>query len=221
MYDASPHHFCTAYIITNEHSQCNQTFILRFETVVTDKTSTRSKAQKQHTVFQHYLCADDEKLTRKDFKIYLIDNNEGFVAPARNISISELHSEISFCTELVNDALKSCKEVVSMTPQNSQINSAFVLAKKHLRAALDLGGSANIAIGTADVTVQDIGPGISGPSRVVPKKFKSRYKPPTATVTSETVKTPVVSTGQTEPQGQGGVATAGAEGGAAEGDTQP
>ena len=45
--------------------------------MVTDKTATRSKAQKQHIVFQHYLCADDEKLTRKDFKIFLIDNNEG------------------------------------------------------------------------------------------------------------------------------------------------
>ena len=78
---------------------------------------------------------------------------------------------------------------------------------------------------TANVTVQDVSSGISGPSRVVPKKFKSRYKPPTATVTYETVKTPVVSTGQTEAQGQGGVATAGTEGGAAEcateGDTQP
>ena len=107
--------------------------------MVTDKTATRSQAQKQHIVFQHCLCADDEKLTTKDFKIFLIDNNEGFVAPARNISISELHSEITFCNELVNDALKSCKEVVSMTPQNSQINTAFVLAKKHLRAILDLG----------------------------------------------------------------------------------
>ena len=135
--------------------------------------------------------------------------------PQQEILVYQLHSEITFCNELVNDALKSCK-VVSMTPQNSQINTAFVLAKKHLRAALDLGGSANIAIGTADVTVQDIGPGISGPSRMVPKKFKSRYKPPTSTV-----KTPVVSTGQTEPQDQGGVATAGAEGGAAEGGTQP
>ena len=207
MYDAPTHHFCTPYIITNAHSQCNQTFILRFETVVTEKTSTRSKAQKQHLVFQHYLYADDEKLTGNDFKIYLIDSNEGFVAPARNISISELHSRITFCTELVNDALNSCKKVVSMTPQNSQINTAFVLAKKYLRAALDLRGSANVAMRTANVTVQDVSSGIPGPS--------------TATVTSETVKTSVVSTGQRKPQGQGGVATAGAEGGAAEGDTQP
>ena len=88
MSNAPPPHFCTTYIITKAHSQCNKIFILRFETVVTDKTATRSKAQKQHIVFQHYLCADDEKLTRKDFKIFLIDNNEGFVAPARNISIS-------------------------------------------------------------------------------------------------------------------------------------
>ena len=109
-------------------------FILRFETVPMQKSS-RSEPQKKHIVYQHYLCKDDQKLSPKDFKIFLIDNNEGFVAPARNISISELHSEISYCNEIVRDCVKSCKEVVNMTPVNSQIHSTFVLAHKHLRCS--------------------------------------------------------------------------------------
>lgn len=160
------------------------------------------------------MSKDDQQLTKKDFKIFLIDNNEGFVAPARNISIAELHSEVSFCNDLVKDAENSCKEIVSMTPPSSQLHSAFLLAHKHLRAAFNLGQSADCAVGTADITVPDIGPGISLSPGVKPKKFKSRHKTPIATVTS---KTPVVSTGQSEPQDQGGVATAGAP----EGDTQP
>ena len=55
------------------------TFILRYQTVPTQKT-TRSKPQKQHIVYQHHLYKDDEKLTPKDSKIFLIDNNEGFIA---------------------------------------------------------------------------------------------------------------------------------------------
>ena len=94
----------------------------------------------------------------KDFKIFPIDNNEGFVAPARNLSISELHSEISFCNEIVRDAVKNCKGIVNMTPVNSQIHSPFGLAHKHLRAALDLGHSANVAVGAAHITVHDVGP---------------------------------------------------------------
>ena len=156
----------------------------------------RSKPVKQHIVFQHYLCHDDESLSPKEFKIFLIDNNEGFVAPARNLSISELHSEIPFCNELVKDAVKSCKEVVSMSPVNSQLNNAFVLVHKHLRAALDLGHSTNTAVGTADITVHDFGSSISHSPGVQLKKFKSRHRTVTATVTS---KTPVVSTGQDEP----------------------
>ena len=108
----------------------------------------------------------------KDFKIFLIDNNEGFVAPARNLSISELHSEISFCNELVRDGVKSCKDVVNMTPVNSQIDSAFVFSHKHLRTALDLGHSANVAVGAAQITVHDVGPGVSLLPRVKPKNIQ-------------------------------------------------
>ena len=195
-------------------------FILRFETVPTWKSS-RAKPQKKHIVYQHYLCKDDQKLSPRDFKIFLIDNNEGFVAPARNLCISELHSEISVCNELDRHAVKSCKEVVNMMPVNSQIHSAFVLAHKHLRAALDLWHSANVAVGAAHITVYDVGPGVSLPPGVQPKKSKSRHKTPTATVSK--IPPNVVPTGLVahEPQDQGGVA--GAEGGygAPEGEAQP
>ena len=78
---------------------CNiYNFILRYETVPTTKAN-RMKPEKQHIVYQHHLSKDDEKLTHMEFKIHLIDNDEGFIAPARNLSVTELHSEISFCLE--------------------------------------------------------------------------------------------------------------------------
>ena len=98
-----------------------------------------------------------------------------------------------------------------MTPVNSQIHSAFVLAHKHLRAALDLGHSANVAVGAAQITVHDVGPGVSLPPGVKPKRFKSRHKTPVSTVSK--IPPVVVPTGLVahEPQDQGGIA--GAEGG--------
>ena len=153
-------------------------------------------------------------------RFFLIDNNEGFVAPARNLSISELHSEISFCNAIMRDAVKSCKEIVNMTPVNSQIHSAFGLAHKHLRAALDLGHSANVAVGAAHITVHDFGPGVSLPPGVQPKKFKSRHKTPTATVSK--ISPNVVPTGLVahEPQDQGGVEGEECTCGAPEGEAQ-
>ena len=89
-----------------------------------------------------------------------------------------------------------------MTPVNSQIHSAFGLAHKHLRAALDLGHSANVAVGAAHITVHDVGPGVSLPPGVQPKIFKSRHKTPTATVSK--IPPNVVPTGLVahEPQDQ-------------------
>ena len=110
-----------------------------------------------------------------------------------------------------------------MTPANSQIHSAFVLAHKHLRAALDLGYSANVAVGAAHIAVPNIGPGVSLPPGVQPKKFKSRHKTPASTVCKNP--NPIaVSTGLVahQPQDFGGVkgAEGDATGGGTEGDTQ-
>ena len=117
------------------------------------------------------MSKDDEQLDKKDFKIFLVDNNEGFVAPVRNISIAELHSEVSFCTELLKDVESSCKEILNMSPPSSQLHSAFLLAQKHIRAAFSLGHSADCAVGTANITVSDTDPGVSFPPSVKPKKF--------------------------------------------------
>ena len=121
--------------------------------------SQQGPNHRNSTVYQHFLSKDDEQLDKKDF--FLVDNNEGFVAPARNISIAELHSEVSFCTKLLKDVESSCKEILNMSPPSSQLHSAFLLAQKHIRAAFSLGQSADCAVGTANITVSDIGPGVS------------------------------------------------------------
>ena len=87
----------------------------------------------------------------------------------------------------------------------SQLHSAFLLAQKHIRAAFSLGQSADCAVGTANITVSDISPGVSFPPSVKPKKFKSRHLP-TSTQSSAN---PIVPTGLvanvSELQDQGGV----------------
>ena len=212
--------------LTKEIKQVNVTcnihnFILRYET----KVPSRRKPEKQHIVYQHIvyqhivLSEDDEKLTHKEFKIHLIDNNERFTAPARNLSVTELHSEISFCLELVSDAEKSCKEMIKMSPAVSQIHGVFLLAHESLRTALDLGKSADVAIGTANMAIKDVGSVVPFPSGVQPKWFKNNHKP-SATVSKD--KDVVLPTGLVvahEPQDQGGVE--GAEGGGPQGEQIP
>ena len=65
--------------------------------------------------------------------------------------------------------------------------------------------SLQTAVGTANITVSDIGPGVSFPPSVKPKKFKGRHLP-TSTQSSAN---PMVPTGLvanvSEPQNQGGV----------------
>ena len=148
--------------MTKEIKQVNVTcnihnFILRYETKASRRKPEKQHIVYQHIVYQHHLSEDDEKLTHKEFKIHLIDNNERFTAPARNLSVTELHSEISFCLELVSDAEKSCKEMIKMSPAVSQIHGVFLLAHESLRTALDLGKSADVAIGTANMALKDVG----------------------------------------------------------------
>ena len=125
--------------------------------------------------------------------------------------MQELHSEISYCIDLLTDAQKSCKEVFKMSPPNSQIHDAFMLVHKSISTALNLGGSASCAMGTADIAVKDVGPPI--PLPFVTKRFKSKHKPtstlykptdvvPTSIVAHEGAE-PVM-----EPQGTQGEGTA-------------
>ena len=92
-----------------------------------------------------------------------------------------------------------------MSPADSQIHGAFLLAHKSLRTAFDLGKSADVAMGTANIAIKDVGSVVPFPSGVQPKRFKSKHKP-SATVSKD--KDVVVPTGLVvahEPQDQGGV----------------
>ena len=79
---------------------------------------------------------------------------------------------------------------------------------------LVLARSADCAVGTANITVSDIYPGVSFPPSVKPKKFKSRHLP---TFTQSSAN-PIVPTGLVAnvrvPQDQGGVEKGQVPGGA-------
>ena len=112
------------------------------------------------------------------------------------MSMQELHSEISDYT----DAQKSCKEILKMSPPNSQIQGAFMLGHKSISTALNLRGSASCAMGTEDIAVKDVGPPIPLPSGTVPKRFKSKHKA-TSTLSkpTEVVPTGIVAHEGAEP----------------------
>ena len=93
------------------------------------------------------------------------------------MSMQELHLEISYCTDLLTDAQKSCKEFFKMSPPNSQIHGASMLVHKSISTALNLEGSASYAMGTADIAVKDVGPPIPLPSGTVPKNPKVSINP--------------------------------------------
>ena len=57
---------------------------------------------------------------KTSLRYFLVHNNQGFVAPARNMSKQELHSEISYCTDLLTDAQKSCKEIEKMSSKSTR-----------------------------------------------------------------------------------------------------
>ena len=84
---------------------------------------------------------------------------------------------------------------------------------------MDLGKSADVAVGTANIAIKGVGSVVPLPSGVQPKRFKSKHKP-NATVTKDT--NVVVPTGLViaqKPQDQGGVK--GVEGGSPQGEQMP
>ena len=76
---------------------------------------------------------------------------------------------------------------------------------RNIRAAFSLGQSAECAVGTANITVSDIDPGVSFPPSVNPKKFKSRHLPTSTQSSANHIVPTGLVTNVSEPQDQGGV----------------
>ena len=81
-----------------------------------------------------------------------MDNNEGFVAPAVAYCQSELHEEFTMAISALDDAKDSFKSLTKLVPEGSEIHQALVLINMQIKTAHSLSKSANIAMGTADVT---------------------------------------------------------------------
>ena len=119
----------------------------------------------------------DKDLEKGDFKIILVDNMEGFVAPTSNPCVVDLHEEVFDFSCYLDDTEKVVNTILSMTPP-SQLNTAFKSVKSHLQAAREFGIGANLTTGAAPVTIPDIMP----PIPLAPGQPKSIKRKPTATV---------------------------------------
>ena len=81
-----------------------------------------------------------------------MDNNEGFVAPAVAYCQAELHEEFTIAISALDDTKDSFKSLTKLVPEGSEIHQALVLINMQIKTAHSLSKSANIAMGTADVT---------------------------------------------------------------------
>ena len=81
-----------------------------------------------------------------------MDNNEGFVAPAVAYCQAELHEEFTMAISALDDAKDSFKSLTKLVPEGSEIHQALVLINMQIKTAHSLSKSANITMGTADVT---------------------------------------------------------------------
>ena len=81
-----------------------------------------------------------------------MDNNEGFVSSAVAYCQAELHEEFTMAISALDDAKDSFKSLTKLVPEGSEIHQALVLINMQIKTAHSLSKSANIAMGTADVT---------------------------------------------------------------------
>ena len=119
----------------------------------------------------------DKDLEKGDFKIILVDNMEGFVAPTSNPCVVNLHEKVFDFSCYLDDTEKVVDTILSMTPP-SQLNTAFKSVKSHLQPAREFGIGVNLTTDAALVTIPDIVP----PIPLVPGQPKSIKRKPTATV---------------------------------------
>ena len=116
-------------------------------------------------------------LEKADFKIILVDNMEGFVAPTSSPCVVDLHEEVFDFSCFLDDTEKVVDTILSMTPP-SQLNTAYKSVKMHLKVARELGVGADLISGAAQVTVPNVVPPIPLPL----SQPKSTKRKPTATV---------------------------------------
>ena len=105
----------------------------------------------------------DSKGNFSDIKVILVDNNEGFVAPAVASCQAELHEEFTMAISALEDARDNFKCITSLVPEGSKVHKALLVINTQIKAAYRVAKLANLAMGTADVAGTLKVPGIMLP----------------------------------------------------------
>ena len=116
------------------------------------QSTTKTRAKKVWEAYWYFPLDADSHLEFKKIHVVLVDNNEGFVAPAVLYCQAELHEEFTMAISAPDDAKDSFKSLTKLVPEGSEIHQALVLINMHIKTAHSLSKSANIAMDTADVT---------------------------------------------------------------------
>ena len=127
--------------------------------------------------YDHYFLETDKDLEKADFKIILVYNMEGFVAPTSSPCVVDLHEEVFDFSCYLDDTEKVVDTILSMTPPRP-LNTACKSVKMHLKVARELGAGPNLTSGATLVTVPDVVPPIPLPL----SQPKSTKRKPTSTV---------------------------------------
>ena len=77
----------------------------------------------------------DSKGNFSDIKVILVDNNEGFIAPAVASCQAELHEELTMAISALEDARDNFKCITSLVPEGSEVHKALLVINTQIKAA--------------------------------------------------------------------------------------
>ena len=86
-------------------------------------STTKTRAKKSWETYWHYPLDSDSKGNFSDIRVILVDNNEGFVAPAVASCQDELHEEFTMAISALEDARDNFKCITSLVPEDRSTQS--------------------------------------------------------------------------------------------------
>ena len=155
----------------------------------------------------HFPLDSDSKGYFSDIKVILVDNNEGFIAPAVASYQAELYEEFTMAISALEDVRDNFKNITSLVPEGGEVHKALLVINTQIKAAYRVAKSANLTIGTADVAGISKVPHITLPpgqqllqSRKK-RKISSTQSVPTASGGGEAESDDNLQTQEVDPQG--------------------
>ena len=140
--------------------------------------------------YDYYCSFGDENWYKSQFKIFLVFSGLKFYCPAVKTARAVVNQFVAPFMESLQETLDLSNNIYGMLP-TSGVSSAFGLIISHLQTAHRLGSKADLAIGTATITSEDIP---TQPKPVTVVSFSQKRTSSTATVSTTEDEPPVKST---------------------------